>query len=355
LLLLLNSEAVGIKMFEYILPQRSFWNFWGPNPLLKSIQIQGPFITVYGRKTIGEELSRVINELQGEVIGSHNFQHFNIHDRENHHLFWATENPHFHYMMPEKGVEQGVADLITSIFQREIPAAREKDYKEFLASIESDRVSKGDQELPSFVKEKIAQYDKYSPFFLSLNRQELIQDILSKYGEYCNHPSNDRCRELIQMYVIGIVGPFVDSLFKNPRNAQTTKNCELLEPLEEILECLKKLQKEPLNAELFPQIQQLILKVDVAELVKLETPKFAYLFKDTTLADRLSFVSRFIQESLAPEKPKTIRPISASPSTDKISLFFHAVMSSPVKYGLLGLAIILVFRKSITASLSAKI
>ncbi len=340
-------------MFEYILPQRSLWNFWGPNPLLKRIQVQGPFVTIYGRKTVGEELSCVIDELKGKVIQGDDFEHFTIHDMADHPFGWSIENPHIHYILPQKDMEQAVIDLITSIFKREVPAAREKDYKDILASVEKDRLKAGDKELPDYVKRSIAQYDQYSPFFLSPNCQELLQDILSKYREYRTRPSNDRCRELIQMYAIGIFKP-IPSL-PDDKGAQAQAE-NLLKPLVEILTHLQKFQKKPLTKEVALQIQRLISEVNVEELVKLENPEFAYLIKDVTLKERLAFISKFIQESLAPEKSKTIRPISAYPSASRISLFFYAVMSRPfVKYGLLALAVILVFQKSMKTVLSAKV
>lgn len=315
-------------MFEYILPQPSFWSLWSSNPLLKSIQIQGPFITLYGRKTVGEELHFVLGELKGRVIQGDDLEHGTIHGQVDLPFGWNIEKPHVHYTMPEKSVEQGITDLITAIFKREVPAEREKDYSNFLAEVEKSRIKAGDTELSEFVKKSIAQYDTKSPFFLSQNRQELLQDILSKYREYCTRPSNERCRELIEMYSLAIIKPFAYIYYSADEapNPQLQSLENLLKPLGEIKKCIEKLQKEPSNTKTLNQIQQLILEVNVDELVKLEPPESKYLIEGTTLRERLNFVSKFSQKSLEDiEKLKKIHPIFAFPSLNRMSQIFYTI------------------------------
>ncbi len=335
-------------MFEYVLPQPSFWSLWSSNPLLKSIQIQGPFITLYGRKTVGEELHFVLGELKGRVIQGDDLEHGTIHGQVDLPFGWNIEKPHVHYTMPEKSVEQGITALITAIFKREVPAEREKDYNDFLAEAERSRIEAGDTELPEFMKKSMAQYDTKSPFFLSQNCQELLQDILSKYREYCTNPNNERCCELIQMYRFAIIKPLAYTRYSADEapNSQLQSLGNLLRPLGDIKKCIENLQKEPSNTETLNQIQQLILKVNVDELVKLESPESKYLIEGTTLRERLNFVSKFIQKSLEDiEKMKKIHPTFAFPSLNRVSQIFYTMVRNPfLKYGFLSLSAIIVFK-----------
>lgn len=331
-------------MFDYSLKQPTFWSLWRPNPLLKSIQIQGPFITLYARKTVAEELNSVLGELQGRIVNADDVEHHTIHGRMDLPFRWSIDNPHVHYIMPEKSVEQGIRDLITAIYKRAVPAVREKDHNDFLAQIESDRIRVGDEELPEFVQERIAQYDTNSPFFFPQNCQEVIQDILSKYKEHCTRFSNKRCRELIQMYILAITYSYFPN--KEGPNPQQQIIKELLTPLNELEKCLEKLQKDPLNTGVLGQVRQLISEVNVNELVKLEIPDSRYLIEGYTLRERLHFVSSFIQKSLEPVKNmKKVQPNSAFPSLKRASQIFYNMMKNPIlKYGVLSLAIIIVFK-----------
>jgi hypothetical protein len=291
-------------MFDYQFPSRSFFSFfnpWAQDPLIKSIQIQGPFITIYGRKTVGEELSVVLKELKGRVIQP-DFQpaeHFISHDKVQVPFWWNTENPHVHYVMADSSVTQGITHLITALFQRNNPAIREEDYQKIVAGIESDRIRNGDAELPPYVKKALAQIDTKSPFFLSPDSQALILDILSKYGEYCTKPSNDRCRELLQMYIIGPLKPVLSIYYDEDDEVkgEEKKRIELLlAPLKEMEEYLETARQEPYNIEVFQEIQDLFKEVNVEELVKLENRDDNYPTEAATLQERLDFISRYAQE-----------------------------------------------------------
>ncbi|HEY5236527.1 MAG TPA: hypothetical protein VIJ14_10140 [Rhabdochlamydiaceae bacterium] len=326
-------------MFEYQFPSPSFFSFfnpWAPNPLLKSIHIQGPFITIFGRKTVGEELHVVLQELKGRVINP-NFDGLEHHTCHNmiELPFWAsTEQPHVHYTMADRSTEQGITDLITSLFQRHNPAVREQDYQAILANIESDRVKAGDTELPDYVKKSLAQIDRKSPFILSENSQALILDILSKYGEYCTRPSNDRCRELLQMYIIGPLKPVLsiyDGGDEETKSAEADKRIELLlQPLVDIGNCLMTARKEPYNTVVLQQIQNLIQQVNVEELVKLENRDDNYPTERASLQERLDFISRYTQEQrqIVEAYKKTTRYCVYS-FFSRISQVFYSIFSSP--------------------------
>lgn len=294
-------------MFDYQFPSRSFFSFfnpWAQNPLIKSIQIQGPFITIYGRKTVGEELHVVLTELKGRVIQP-DFQpleHFISHDKARLPLWWNTEHPHVHYVMPDSNMTQGITHLISAIFQRNNPAIREQDYQTLLAGIESDRIRAGHTELPGFIKKSLAQIDTKSPFFLSPDSQALILDILSKYGEYCTKPNNARSRELLQMYIIGPLKPVISVYYDENdedevRGEESQRIAFLLKPLREIEQRLNAARQDP-NIEILQEIQELIKQVNVDELVKLENRDDNYLTEAATLQERLTFISRYAQEQI---------------------------------------------------------
>lgn len=318
-------------MFEYRLPSLSFFSYlnpWRLNPLLKSIQIQGPFITIYGRKTVGEELSGVLEELKGRVIQGDDIEHDAIHDNMVDALFWSNENPHVHYTMPNKSLENGITDLITAIFQCQNPTVREQDHRKLLASVERDRLRLGDKELPDYIKKTLAQIDTKSPFFLSQNSQELIQDILSKYGEYCRRPSNDRCRELLKMYFFGPLKNIAFSVFieKNVDETEQTRIKSLFQPFDNIIKCLETAQKEPLNTEVLQQIQSLIQQVNVNEFVKLENRDDKSVSE--SLQERLDFISRYTQERIKTvEEYKKTRLFYIYSFFNRISQVFHNIFS----------------------------
>ncbi len=293
-------------MFEYHFPSPSFFSFfnpWASNPLLKSIHIQGPFITIFGRKRVGEELHIVLKELKGRVINPDRdgLEHHISHDKAELPFWWDTKHPHVHYTMPNRSTEQGITDLITAIFQRDNPAVRKQDYQTILAGLESNRIRNGHKELPAFVKESLAQIDTKSPFFLSQNQQELIQDILSKYGKYCIEPSNDRCREILQMYIIGPLKPILSVYYGDDTEFSEAENKRiklLLQPLMNIEQCLETARKEPYNTEVLQQIQGLIQQVNVEELDNLENRANNYPTEGASLQERLAFISRYAQENL---------------------------------------------------------
>jgi hypothetical protein len=304
-------------VFEYRLPSTSWFSFfnpWASKPLLTSIQIQGPFITVFGRKTVGEELHVVLKELKGRVIQGDDYEHYTIHDKVDDMLSYF-QKPHVHYTMPDKTIEQGMTDLITAIFQRQNPAVREQEYRSLLDQVEKDRVRVGDKKLPAFLQEKLAQIDIKSPFFLSQNSQKLIQDILSKYGEYCRRPTNDRCRELMQMY---FMGPLFNTITKK------TGFDTLLKPLLTIEERLETAREEPLNTQILQQILGLIPQVNVNEFVKLESD--SYVSEKTSLQERLDFISRYANERIKTvEAYKKTLQFRAYSFFNRISQVFHSI------------------------------
>lgn len=323
-------------MFEYKLRSNSFFSFlyfWQPKPLLTSIEIQGPYITFYGRKTVGEELHIVLKELKGRVIHGDDIEHGTVHDNREMPLFWSMKFPHVHYQLPHKSMQQGIVAMITAIFQRENPAVRKQDHEALLAEIEKQRLDAGDAELPSFVRQSLAQIDTTSPFFPSQNRQQLIQDILSKYGEYCKKPSNDRCRELIQVYILGAFRPIAHLLYMEKEEAEKADPRfktipPLVEPLGTIRECLETARKEPLNTDVLRQIQALIPQVDVDALVALENPDDNTFTEGTSLKERLAFVLTYVEQRLiAIEQLKKIQPFSVASLFNRIGKIICAVFS----------------------------
>ncbi|HUD01558.1 MAG TPA: hypothetical protein VMR37_04475 [Rhabdochlamydiaceae bacterium] len=313
-------------MFEYRLPSTSWFSFFNPwrvAPLLTSIQIQGPFITIFGRKTVGEELHVVLKELKGRVIQGDDYEHYTIHDKVDDVLFSLNQQPHVHYTMPHKSIEQGITDLIIAIFQRQNPAVRAQEYRTLLAQVEEQRVKCRDTELPKFLQEKLAQIDIKSPFFLSQNSQKLIQDILSKYGKYCRRPSNDRCRELMQMY---FMGPLFKTII-DKANMERIK--PILQPLFTIEERLETARKEPLNTQILQQILGLIPQVNVNEVVKLESD--SYVSERTSLQGRLDFIARYTHERInAVEAYKKTSLFRAYSFFNRISQVFHSIFRTQI-------------------------
>ena len=319
-------------MFEYQFPSPSYLSFlnpWAPNPLLKSIHIQGPFITIFGRKTIGEELSIISKELKVRVIPSLGTEHYTCHNmiESPWEYLESTKHSHVHYTMSDRNMEQGITDLISAIFQRHNPAVREQDHQALLAETEKDRVRLGHEELPDHIKESMAQIDRTSPFILSEDSQALIQDILSKYGEYCTRHSNDRCRELLQMYFIGPLKLVI--LKEDFEEVEKKRISTLLQPLLSIRQCLNTTQKEPYNAEVFQQIQNLIQEVDVNELIKLENRDNNYITEGASLQERLDFISSYAQERLESieEYRKTWR-FTLDSLYSRISQIYYSIFSS---------------------------
>lgn len=150
------------------------------------------------------------------------------------------------------------------------------------------------------------------------------------------------------MYRFAIIKPLAYTRYSADEapNSQLQSLGNLLRPLGDIKKCIENLQKEPSNTETLNQIQQLILKVNVDELVKLESPESKYLIEGTTLRERLNFVSKFIQKSLEDiEKMKKIHPTFAFPSLNRVSQIFYTMVRNPfLKYGFLSLSAIIVFK-----------
>ena len=301
-------------MFEYTLPSSSWLSWFQSKPLITKIEIQGPYVTIYGRKKIGAELDGVIKEQKGKVIQGMNFEHATIHDKEPLAVLFAKQDEHVHYKLCNKNIPSGIANLVSAIYQRHFPEVRKKDYEEVLASIEADRVRAGHAELPDFVKREIKQIDTTSAFFLQPDKQALIHDILSKYSDYCKRVSNDRCRELIQMYIVATLKPMEYLLHKEPPSDEVMKVAPLLEPLVQIGYCLENARKEPLNRDHLLQIQNLLREVSVPELVALENPNENYVTEGTSLQERLDFVAQYAQNQL--------KMIEKQSSTDSICQVF---------------------------------
>jgi hypothetical protein len=320
-------------MFEYQFPSPSFFSYfnpWAPNPLLKSIHIQGPFITIFGRKTVGEELSIISKELKVRVIPALGMEHHTCHNmiESPWEYLESTRHPHVHYTITDRSVEKGITDLISAIFQRHNPAVREQDHQTLLAETEKERVRLKHEELPDHIKESLAQIDTTSPFILSEDSQALIQDILSKYGEYCIRHGTDRCRELLQMYFIGPLKLVI--LKEDFEEVEKKRISTLLQPLLSIRQRLNTTQKEPYNAEVFQQIQNLIQEVDVNELIALENRDNNYITEEASLQERLDFISSYAQERLEciKEYKKTWR-FTLDLLYSRIFQIYHSIFSSP--------------------------
>ncbi|HEX4839868.1 MAG TPA: hypothetical protein VFU89_05455 [Rhabdochlamydiaceae bacterium] len=289
-------------MFEYHFPSPSFFSFlnpWAYRPLLKTLQIQGHFITVYGRKT--EELHYVLQDLKGRVVQGDDLEHEFIHNVHNNdaslRVFFNNE-PHVHYTMPDKSIKEGVTDFITAIFIRNNPTVRQAEYQKILEKMENDRVKSGDAALPDDVQKSLAQIDTRSPLILSEDSQALIRDIIAKYGEYCQKLSRDRCHDLLGSY-------WHERLFSTFNTeydeAEKERITNLLQPLTQIYKLVKALKEEPLNMEAIQKIQTLIPQVIIADVVKLEELNDSPS-RGAPLQERLDFIARYVQSRLEYQK-----------------------------------------------------
>jgi len=272
------------------------------DPLLTQIQIQGRIITLYARKTVGEELNGVFTRLGGRIIQADEIEHETAHG----HRKEDQNFPHVHYIMPRKNVEQGIADLVKAIFKVNTPDARKKEYHDFLSELEMSRRKTGHEKFPKYVQDAIDQYDLDSPFLLTQNCDELIQEILYEYNKYRTIPNNERCRMLVQTYLVAIVTPFIlaaearGSIQPTPAERHSVQQFDkFTAPLMQIENSLKELQQASSNSnEVLHKIRDLISQVNVEELVKFES-KDMDLTEGGPLSDQLKFISDFATSQLS--------------------------------------------------------
>jgi hypothetical protein len=116
---------------------------------------------------------------------------------------------------------------------------------------------------------------------------------------------------------------------------------ELLRPLTETKELLKQLKNDPLDTSIIEKIQTLISNVNIDELVQLENPDPKNnLLQDISLRERLDFISRYVQQGLAPKK---IEVSSQSSQGSSILQVFKTIFSSPfLRYGLPTLTVVFI-------------
>jgi hypothetical protein len=299
------------------------------------MHIQGPFITIFGRKTVASELMPVLTSLKGRVISGNSLEHNVCHTPEVLSDFWASEKyPHFHYTMPDKSIERGITDLITAIFEYGI-TQRKEVHQTLLNKMENDRIMAGDETVSKDVHDELAQMDTDSPFILSEDCQSLIQDILSKYSEYCQQrPSNDRCLELLKMYwygpLIGVVSKVNLADYLPEKETDFTREARpLLQTLWDIKECLETARKEPYNAQVYHQIKSLIRDVKVDQLAVLENHADSYITETLSLAERLQVIDKYADDRLrSVEEYQKTWSFTLDSLFSRISQLFYDIYSS---------------------------
>lgn len=264
-------------MFDYRLPSFSFSAMFGPAPLLTSIEVNGPYVTLYCRKEIVDELNPVLQMLQWQLLSGREAEHTMAHDN-----FFSKKfaDIHFHLKLPNKSlsnvdkpISEGLTELVTALFHHQNPEVRKKEYEKLQTQFEEEiRRCYAPRDV---LQSRLAQFDTTAPFFLE-TKERVIEDLCTRYKAYIATPSLARCRELISMYI-------VDILRTNSNSIRRT----LLEPLEEIHESLKIDTPESRK-----NIQRLIKKVNVAARSAI----------DADLQMRLEFVSKYTKKSIAPRQ-----------------------------------------------------
>lgn len=278
-------------MFVYDLPWFSLRTLFTP-PLLTRIEVNGPYVTVYGRKDVGSELDPVLKKVNGVVIQGDNFEHTTIHQKSWEELFFDRKANHVHYKLSHKSIPKGLIEYVSAIFNL-TPADRKEEHARFLKQIEKDRIKAGHATLPNFVQKIVNAYDSTTPFFLAKTSEQLLGDLERSYDLYCKTPSLERSCELVSMYAIGILKPvsyafYYDENAKMPEGFDT--RTKLVEPLMEIQQLLK----TP-SAAAFTKIETLAKTVNVAALKALEDRDDNYVSKETPLQMRLDFLSQSIK------------------------------------------------------------
>lgn len=288
-------------MFVYTLPSRPFYLPFFHKPLLTRIEVTGPYVTLYGRKTMVGELDNTLQELGGKFINAYDLEHGSVHSPE---TLLETES-HVHYKLATKSIQEGIAGLITAIFNRQIShKLRCQDYQSMVEDYEAQRKSLGDNELPSYIRKQIRQFDTSSPFFRSSDCNKLVQNVLSKYANYCEKLSKERCQELLFIHIFGALQPVrhcFGSFFQPAEirlDDQEKKEAilKVLDPLLEINSRFKRMQDKPLNLALLAEIQYLISEIDVEALKALEHPEDNFLTSETSLVKSLDYISRYVEK-----------------------------------------------------------
>jgi hypothetical protein len=278
---------------NYWLPSFSFFSWNQPKPLITRIEVKGPYVTLYGRKTIGEELHFVLKELKGVSINADNYAHGAIHGKRGISLLLSSDE-HVHYKLATKDIRKDLTDLITAIFHRQnTPGLRETEYTTHVEGIERTRIERGDATVPQHVQKQLSQIDRTSPFFLSHDCQKLIRDILANHESYCNKPTFFRCRELIELYLTGIIK---SGLQLDESRQQTL--WELIMPLREMVQRLYEFEKDPFNLQLLHEIKSFSMTLKRDELVTYEDPDSNDIACDFPLAKRLLFLDHYIEEKM---------------------------------------------------------